>query len=279
MMPDSQSGELRKRNQVLQAIWVSTQFVGENDALVRFFSLERGAFRAKAKGLKKTTSKLAPHLQSADELLVSLAWGHSANPVLTGIKLHKDHSHWRANLETTALAWLMGECGVVASIQQEEDAKVYQLVANLLRSDPSPEQLPSCAVVFLLKFLQLHGWLGSLGHCSISGEPLAEGEPVHLLLNGEGVIGREGYNHHFSGRSAGVVRLSTNRLARWRALLAGPLTGYKALTSDLADVTLALHIAAGMLENATNHRVGSAKFLEQQWKLPSTQELASQEVV
>ncbi len=269
----------RVRNQVVSAFWTSTTFVGENDALVNFFAQETGAACAKARGLKKATSKLAPHLQIADELLVSFTWGRSAHPILTGIKLQKGHPHWRGSLDCSALAWFMGECATLVSAEAEDNSKVYQLVVNLFRSNPAPMQLAGCASVFCLKFLALQGLLASLGHCAVSGEPLEASEPVHFLLGGEGIIGRDGYNKRYSGKSGSVVRISPVRLARWRTLLNGKLLEFGQSSADKNDVALLIHLASSVLEDATGRQVGSAKFLTTQWRLPDLRDLGEQEIV
>ncbi len=260
---------------VTHALWVSSQQVGESDALVRFFSPQDGALLAKARGLLKSGSRMAPALKPADELSISLA-GVARTKTLAGAHTVHDHSYWRDDLNRLALVWFMTECAYVGSATQQLNESVYQLTVNLLRSNPAGDALYGAAAVFAVRQLSLHGLLLDLDHCCVDHTGLPPSEPAFLLPSGEGLIGLGAYNKQYARSQAGLLRIPAERLRSWRMLQRLPLLEYPTVQVDKRDAALLCSLLASQLSNLGNHPVETLKFLRMQWQLPTMSELIRQ---
>jgi recombinational DNA repair protein (RecF pathway) len=290
-MPLGRSIEAESRG--IPALWASSTPQGDSDAAVRFFTPVEGSIYLKARGLLKPASKLAPLLQSGDELLLSAASARGAieheaaqgeerpgqrPAVLTGVALHRGHPNWRRGLREISLAWWMVECCCTASGGPIQNHELFQLTVNLLRSEPDAAQLAACAGAFAIKLLMILGLRPDFMHCSEDGHVLAADEPSFLLPSGEGLVGRAAYNEKYARSAARLPRIDAVRRGRWRALEQGPLLDYGKVAADALDVALLLHIATQHLADLANRPLDSAAFMRRQWKLQSYGELAKMEL-
>lgn len=253
----------------IPAFWCACLPSGETSAYVRLFTSSDGAIAAKAPGLQKPGSKLAPWLQYGDELLINLAPGRGRAPILTGVALSRSHAYWREDLKRLSLLWFMLECAWVTSAAPRANSDTFQLIANLLRSNPQASALPAALCVFCLKLLAMHGLLPDLLSCAESGAAFKPGEPVFLLPTGEGLISRDSYNERYARSSANLRRIEAGRRERWSLLLHGALLRYPERGCDLVDAVLLLDLASLQLGSLANQEVASAKQLRQAWQLPA----------
>lgn len=276
-MPD---GVLAERGENgIPALLASTSPLNESDALLRFFSPREGQFSLRARGLLKAASKLAPLLKPGDELLVRRAVSRArelqgsaagGGGVLIGVSIQRAHDLWRADLDHSALLWWMLECCLTASGAPQQNAELYQLTVNLLRSAPSGrDDLYACASAFALKLLLVVGLAPDLAHCSLDGHPLENDEPAFLLPSGEGLVGRDEFNARYAKTGAVLPRLNPIRRRRWLHLLHGALLEYVHSGADAEDAGLLVQIATQQLADLAHRRLESADFLRAQWKLAS----------
>ena len=131
-----------------RAVLVGITPRAESDAIVRLFADGRGALVARARGLRKAQGKLAPLLQPADELKVRIATGRGGAGLLIGVEIVRAHPHWRADLGLLALYWFMAECLYVGAGEDQVNADMYRLLANLLRSEPAGDLRYGAAAAF-----------------------------------------------------------------------------------------------------------------------------------
>lgn len=256
----------------IPTVLVSIVPTGEKDALVNFFSPD-GALSLRARGLRKAQSKLAPRLQPADELRILTARGRGVYDILTGVDVLRQHKCWRDDLGLLALYWFFAECAFTASGEEQLNRSVFQLLVNLLRNVSGTADRLRAAAVFCLKLLVLHGLMPDIQHCMVDGHVLEGDEPAFLPLSGEGVIGRDAYNKHYARTGGGLLRMTAERLAGWRALATGQLLDYPNVSVDETDVALLVQLTERMLGDATTKPVRSADFLLSQWRLPDMGEL------
>lgn len=256
------------------ALFASIAPLGEADALVRFFACPDGELLLKARGLRRSASKLAHLLQPADELEVRRARGRTQTDVLTGVSVHRAHPGWRESLRRLALYWFLMECALTGSGAPGLNEQVFQLLVNLLRSAPEGEAAEYGSLcAFSLKLLSLHGLLPSLDRCALDGHLLAPDEPVHLLPNGEGLVGREAYNARYARSGGGLLRMEAERAARWRRLQHGALLEYATVGADAWDAAVLLHHTSQRLADLAAKPLPAAGFLRKSWKLQGVEQL------
>jgi len=243
---------------------------------VRFFTPHDGAVLAKARGLLKPGSKMAPALKPADELSISLV-GVRSTKTLAGVRTAHAHGPWRDDLSWLALVWFMTESAYIGSGSPQSNEHVYQLIANLLRTQPNADEVYGAAAVFAIRLLSLHGLMADLEHSIVDHGVIPSGEPAFLLPSGEGLIGLAAYNAQYARGRAGLLRLPSERLARWRLLQRGPLLEYAKAGADRNDAAILCTILARHLANLGNHPIETMKFLKKQWQLPSMAELMREE--
>lgn len=258
----------------LPALLVSIETGADGSGLVRFFAERHGALVARARGLSKPQSKLAPLLKPADELEIDLVRGRLRTPILTAVRLARDHGLWRRDLHHQALQWFMAECAYIGSAALQDNERVFQLVVNLLRFQPPAEELTSAGCAFCLKFLSLNGLLPDLRNCAVSGAELATGEPAFLLPTGEGLIALATFNDKYARTARGFVRLEPARLPRWRKYLAGGMLEFPRAGFDELDAAVLIGLTRLAIGNIAVQRVASAEFLLRQWGLKPLAELA-----
>lgn len=266
-MPE-RPGTLPGHGDPLPALWCANFPSGESAALARFVTPVEGALLARAPGLLKAGSKLAPLLQYGDELSISLVRGRGNTPTLTGVTCMHSHPGWRAGLHPLSLLWFMLESAVLTSGAPGSNEATFRLLVNILRSEPSQADLPGALCVYCLKLLALHGLLPDLLNCAETGTPFASSEPVFLLPHGEGLIGREASQSRPSRGASGLRRIEAPQRQLWLALLHGPLLRYGERGATAADAALLLQLAAGQIGSIANQALGSAKNLAQAWQLP-----------
>lgn len=256
---------------------------GDADMLADCFTPHEGALTLLAKGLAKPGSHLAAKLKPADELRIAVTKRRAGWPLLTGCEPETRHRIWQDSLDHLALYWFMLDCAVTSSGDTPQNADVFRLLVNLLRSAPAPSALSGCACVFALKLLGLLGLLPSLICCERDGHAFTADEPVFLLTRGEGLIGRAAYNAHYARAAStdsradvpqGLLRISPQRRARWAALLHGPLLDYPARGCDRADSALLTRLCANALADLAQRPLRTHEFLVKQWRLPQGRELA-----
>jgi DNA repair protein RecO (recombination protein O) len=91
-----------------EAIILRQRRVGEADRFLTIYTPGLGKFDVKAKGVRKTTSRMSGHLQPLSHCMLQIAQGHSMD-VVTGVETLASFGHLREDLDRLSLALYAAE--------------------------------------------------------------------------------------------------------------------------------------------------------------------------
>ena len=111
------------------AIVLSRFDYGEADRIMTLFTPEHGKFKAIAKGVRKTTSRLGGSLEPLAELRVALARGRTFD-VVTQVEVTHAWLRLRDSLESTATAWYLAELADRSIEERHETEGLYTLLKH-----------------------------------------------------------------------------------------------------------------------------------------------------
>jgi DNA repair protein RecO (recombination protein O) len=112
---------------VTDAIVLSRFDYGEADRIMTLFTPAQGKFKAIAKGVRRTTSRLGGALEPLAELRVALARGRTFD-VVTQVEVTHAWLRLRDSLESTATAWYLAELADRSIEERHETEGLYALL-------------------------------------------------------------------------------------------------------------------------------------------------------
>jgi DNA repair protein RecO (recombination protein O) len=117
------------RQYVTDAIVLSRFDYGEADRIMTLFTPELGKFKAIAKGVRRTTSRLGGALEPLAELRVALARGRTFD-VVTQVEVTHAWLRLRDSLESAATAWYLAELADRSIEERHEAEGLYGLLRH-----------------------------------------------------------------------------------------------------------------------------------------------------
>ena len=114
---------------VTDAIVLSRFDYGEADRIMTLFTPEHGKFKAIAKGVRRTTSRLGGSLEPLAELRVALARGRTFD-VVTQVEVGHAWLRLRDSLESTATAWYLAELADRSIEERHQTEGLYALLKH-----------------------------------------------------------------------------------------------------------------------------------------------------
>jgi DNA repair protein RecO (recombination protein O) len=114
---------------VTDAIVLSRFDYGEADRIMTLFTPEHGKFKAIAKGVRRTTSRLGGSLEPLAELRVALARGRTFD-VVTQVEVTHAWLRLRDSLESTATAWYLAELADRSIEERHQTEGLYALLKH-----------------------------------------------------------------------------------------------------------------------------------------------------
>ena len=154
-----------------EGIILKRKNVGEADRIVTIFTKEHGKIRAIAKGIRKMTSRRAPHLEIFMRVQVMVHTGKTMESIseVTPIEVYEDI---RTDLSRVSIAYYL--CELIDSLmpEKQEHADVFTLLTQALE-DVRTSPVSGIYKVSKTCTLELLWALGYLPHGKmISGEEL-----------------------------------------------------------------------------------------------------------
>ncbi len=205
----------RPRLYKTEAIVLRQRPLGEADRIVTLYTLHHGKLEAKAKGVRKTSSRLAGHLQPLTCCAVQLAQGRTME-VVAGCQTIEAFPGLRADLDRLSRGLYAAELVDRFAPERVEGGAIYQLLLDTLRRLDKSNSLDLALRYFEMRLLQHSGFRPELEHCLTCHLPLA---PVANLFSpaAGGVL-----CHRCGPGSPGVRPLSVNALKVLRLLQWAP---------------------------------------------------------
>jgi DNA repair protein RecO (recombination protein O) len=155
-----------------KGIILKRQNFGEADRVLTVLTEERGKIRVIAKGVRKTLSKLAGHLEPfcVTEFLIVECRNLD---IVSGAAVKKCHLNLRGNLESIQTAQYLAEIIDKMLPEEEKHAEIYELLDEVLEhlNIGSAELLVS---YFEINFLSSTGFHPELGQCVHCGKKLGK---------------------------------------------------------------------------------------------------------
>ena len=164
----------RPRSYRCQAVVLKRHDFGEADRILVLFTRERGKLRAIAKGSRRTTSRLAGHLELFTHAELQLARGRDLD-VIAQAETRDPFRGLREDLDRTSHAYLVAELADVLTEEQAEQPELFDLLVRTLRAletEPDPRLVVDH---FLMALLGIVGFRPSLGACLLCREELRPG--------------------------------------------------------------------------------------------------------
>jgi len=161
----------RERLYRTDAIVLSRTDVGEADRILTIFTPSRGKLRVMAKGVRRPTSKLGPHLEYFTRSELMLAKGRELD-VVTGAETRDAYLGIREDLERMAHASHLAELVNRLTQDREENGRVFDLLARSLRLLADGVDPFGVSRHFELALLTAVGFRPELYKCVRCGEDL-----------------------------------------------------------------------------------------------------------
>jgi DNA repair protein RecO (recombination protein O) len=163
---------MRERVYRTEAIVLRRSDFAEADRLV-VLATPGGKRRVVAKGARKTTSRLAGHIELFTHASMMLAVGRNLD-IITQSQAISSLTSLRAELPRLSAAYYVAELYDRFTEEQEENRPLFQLlVSTYVALDRSAN--PDLALrAYELRLLQIAGYRPHLHHCAVCQEPLNE---------------------------------------------------------------------------------------------------------
>jgi len=225
-----------RRLERVRALVVRARPLGERDRLVRLFAERRGSFAARATSAMELKSRLAPRLMPLHLGTFSLVSTRGGLPIIAGAEIAFRFAHWRRSGRRIVLASLFLATLDELQAPPEANAQFWQLVLNLLRTDPPERALPSLLALFLHRCLELLGLNGD-ARCSLCDRVLAP--PQYSARSRTFALAsadlstffcRRCFNRKYGGQQVEVVKVGVSDLALLRRLRRCPLLDFARLS-------------------------------------------------
>ncbi len=196
------------------AICLRTTPFREADLIVTFFSAEHGILRAIAKGIKKSTSKMAGACEPLTLNHLQLASGRNLHTLCHYDRL-ESFPHLRLDLEKLAVGSICVEIVRLLGRENDPDSRdIYLRLAEALHQlDQQQTPWISVSLHFHLAMLEQAGYLPPLAQCvhCETGLPLDELPYFPFALEAGGLLCRQCAGHfmhqHRVNVSSNTIRL------------------------------------------------------------------------
>lgn len=163
---------MRERVYRAEALILRRSDFGEADRLL-LLATPAGKRRVIAKGARKTTSKLAGHIELFTHAGMLLAVGRNLD-IVTQCQTIGGHSTLRTDLQRLSCAYYAAELYDRFTTEEEENRPLFSLMVEsfgALDRTASPDLLLR---TYELRLLHLAGYRPHLHHCAVCGELLTE---------------------------------------------------------------------------------------------------------
>jgi DNA repair protein RecO (recombination protein O) len=146
------------------AVILKRMDLGEADRIVTLFSRDEGKIRAVAKGVRRTTSRTAGHLEPFTLSDVLFAVGRELD-VISQCDTVESFREIRENLELTTHAFYLTELVDLLTEDRSENRVVYDILVDSLRYLSRSNEVRLVLVTFHLKLLDALGYRPELREC------------------------------------------------------------------------------------------------------------------
>ena len=154
-----------------EAIILRQRRLGEADRILTLFTPTFGKIDAKAKGVRKTTSRMSGHLQPLTRCLLQLARGHAAD-VIAGCETLESFQPLRDDLERLSRALYLSELVDRLSADHVPAYVTYRLLLETLRRLEEAEDVDLVLRHTEMRLLDQSGFRPELERCVACGGEL-----------------------------------------------------------------------------------------------------------
>lgn len=224
--------------------------LGEADRILTILTEKYGLIRVVAKGVRKTLSKLAGHLEPFCVVEFLIAEGRNLD-IVSGAVIKKCHILLRGNLESTQTAYYLAEIIDRMLPEREKHEEIFELFDETLEHlNSAPSEL--LISYFELNFLASVGYHPELAKCVRCSEKLSDNN--HFDFDSGGVV----CTKCDSGRPVSNDAIKTLRLfLAHRLSTINKIKTNKKLIKEISDIT------SDYLRHINQKEFKSRKFLVQ----------------
>jgi DNA repair protein RecO (recombination protein O) len=144
---------------------------GEADRMVTLFTREMGKLRAVAKGVRKTRSRKAGHLEPFTRVSLLLAAGRSMH-IITQAETQNAYLSLRDDLTLIGYASYLAELTDRFTYEEDENRTLFRLLADSLRRLTQSSDPLLTVRYFEIRLLDLMGFRPKLTECAERGEEI-----------------------------------------------------------------------------------------------------------
>lgn len=176
------------------AIVLKHRRLGDADRIVTLLTPRRGKVDVVAKGLLRSRSKMAGHLEPLTLTEVVLAHGRSLD-IVTQAQTLEPFVELHRELELLSTAMYLLELADRFTVEHEDALDIYELLEGSLRRLARGDGVQLVSRLYELQLLTTTGFRPELDNCLETGEPVPA-EQAHWTHRGGGVVGEAGRASH-----------------------------------------------------------------------------------
>jgi DNA repair protein RecO (recombination protein O) len=163
---------MRERVYRTEAVILRRSAFGESDRVLTIYT-PQGKRRVVAKGARKTTSRLAGHIELFTHAQLMLAVGRTLDIVTQSQELH-DYPRLRIELERISAAYYAAELIDRLTEEGDENHRAFWLVHTTLAALDTTERIDLVLRWYELQLLDSLGFRPQLSDCAMCHTPLTE---------------------------------------------------------------------------------------------------------
>lgn len=245
---------MRERVYRTEALIIRRSDFGEADRLL-VLATPGGKRRVVAKGVRKTTSKLAGHVELFAHAALLLAVGRNLDIITQSQVLHSFPT-MRTDLGRLGCAYYAAELYDKWAQEEEENRPLFDLLTDTLGALDASAQTDLVLRVYELRLLHLLGYRPHLQRCAVCQELLGEQDDRFSPALGGVICQRDAH----ADRSALPIGLGAFKLLRF--LQGQPVAAVERLTISPETRAEAERLLRAYMGRLLERELKSAAFLE-----------------
>jgi DNA repair protein RecO (recombination protein O) len=198
-----------------EAIVLRQRRLGEADRILTLFTPTYGKLAVKARGVRKTTSRMSGHLQPLTRCMLQMAQGHVSD-VVTGCETLESFQSLRDDLDRLSRALYVAELVDRMTAEGAPAFGTYRLFLDTLRRVDGSEEADVALRSFEMRLMDQSGFRPELERCVVCNVALREEQNFFAPQSGGAVCPA------CVAGLAGTRTLTVNGLKVLRLLQRGP---------------------------------------------------------